>query len=214
MPGIVTDSSGPGPDLEAAQTYKEEHMSWSKLKQNLDQFLSPSLAGKVEYRSTSYRYLPDRAGICHLTVDKKNIFNMKETTGSIRWYQTELEVKNDPNIRIFVKEEELDALRKETQGKVPEERLMIMAENRRKTECAKELLAAQAALSKSNFTAVATQFLARPIEESLESKEILLNVLALVDRRIGKKRLLNMAARIKAKHPAVQYFYELRLNTF
>ncbi|WP_059050375.1 SF0329 family protein [Paenibacillus senegalimassiliensis] len=189
-------------------------MSWSKLKQNLDQFLSPSLAERVEYRSTSYRYLPDRAGLCHITVDKRNIFNMKETTSPIKWYQTELEIKNDPDIRVVVNEEELDALRKETQGKVPEERLVIMAENRRKTECAKELLAAQTALSKSNFTVVANQFLARPIEESLESRDILLNVLALVDRRVGKKRLLNMAVRIKAKHPAVQYFYELRLSTF
>ncbi|MDH6674110.1 hypothetical protein M2277_004801 [Paenibacillus sp. LBL] len=61
-------------------------MSWSKLKQQLESFLSPALLGRVEYRATSYRYLPAKSGICYLAVDKKNILNMSDTTGSIRWY--------------------------------------------------------------------------------------------------------------------------------
>lgn len=32
-------------------------------------------------------------------------------------------------------------------------------------------------------------------------------------RYVGKKRLLNMAEKMKLKHPIVQYFYELRLST-
>jgi hypothetical protein len=74
-------------------------------------------------------------------------------------------------------------------------------------------LLAQAALSKSNFSGVATKFLSISIEESMESNDILLNILALVDRRVGKKRILNMAEKMKGKHPIVQYFYELRLRT-
>ncbi|WP_455749711.1 SF0329 family protein, partial [Paenibacillus chitinolyticus] len=52
-----------------------------------------------------------------------------------------------------------------------------------------------------------------PIEESIESHDILLNILALVDRRVGKKRILNMSEKMKVKHPIVQYFYELRRST-
>ncbi|QNK56507.1 hypothetical protein [Paenibacillus sp. PAMC21692] len=187
-------------------------MSWSKLKQNLESFLSPALNGRFEYRSTSYRYLPDKAGLCYIAVDKKNVFNMTDTTNLIRWYQTELEIKNDPDIRIPVNHEEIEAIRKETKGAVPEDRLIVIARNRKITEHAKELLSAQSALSKSNFVVVANQFLSSPIEESMESNDILLNVLALMDRRVGKKRLLNMADNMKLKHPVVQFFYELRLN--
>lgn len=75
------------------------------------------------------------------------------------------------------------------------------------------MLSAQSALSKSNFNVVANRFLTISIEESLESNDILLNILALVYRRVGKKRLLNMAEKMKLKHPIVQYFYELRLST-
>ncbi|HYE09093.1 MAG TPA: hypothetical protein VEF53_02825, partial [Patescibacteria group bacterium] len=57
------------------------------------------------------------------------------------------------------------------------------------------------------------KFLSISIEESIESKDILLNIFALVDRRIGKKRLLSMTEKMKLKHPIVQYFYELRLST-
>jgi hypothetical protein len=118
-------------------------MSWSKLKQQLESFLCPALNGRVEYRAPGYRYLPDKTGICYISVDKKNVLNM----------------------------------------------------------------------SKSNFIVVANKFLSTSVQESIESNDILLNILALVDRRVGKKRILGMSEEMKLKHPIVQYFYELRRNT-
>jgi hypothetical protein len=185
-------------------------MTWNKLKQNLESFLSPTLHGRVEYRATSYRYLPDKAGLCYITVDKKNTLNMSDVTTLIRWYQTELEIKNDSDIQIPINNEEIEAVRKETNGEVPEDRLQVIARGRKLSVYAKELLAAQSSLSKSNFIDVANKFLSTSIEESLESNDILLNILALVDRRVGKKRILNMREKMKSKHPIVQYFYELR----
>ncbi|WP_127530300.1 SF0329 family protein [Paenibacillus kobensis] len=187
-------------------------MSWSKLKQQLESFLSPALSGKVEYRATSYRYLPDKSGNCYITVDKKNILNLSDATTLIKWYQTEMEIKNDPDIQIPISNEEIEAVRKDTKGLVPEDRLKVIARGRKISEVAKDLMSAQSALSKSNFTVAATKFLSLSIEESLESNDILLNILALVDRRVGKKRILNMGERVKLKHPIVQYFYELRLS--
>ncbi|MDQ6419588.1 hypothetical protein RB620_09110 [Paenibacillus sp. LHD-117] len=187
-------------------------MSWSKLKQQLESFLYPALVGTVEYRATSYRYLPGKAGQCYLTVDKKNILNMMDATTSIRWYETEQEIKNDPTIQVFISEEEIAAIRQSAAGTIPEERLQVIARSRKSSELAKRLMTAQSELSKSDFVATATRFLASSIDQSLESDDILLNILALVDRRVGKKRLLNMRGIMKQKHPSVQYFYELRLG--
>jgi len=188
-------------------------MSWSKVKQQLESFLSSALYGRVEYRATGYRYLPDKAGICYIAVDKKNVFNMSDTTSSIRWYQTEQEIRNDPDIQIPINQDEIDAVRKETKGVVPEDRLKVIARSRKLSEHAKALFSAQSSLSKSNFTVAANKFLSTPIEESLESNDILLNIFALVDRRVGKKRIVNMTGTMKGKHPVVQYFYELRRST-
>jgi len=189
-------------------------MSWSKLKQNLESFLCPALQGRVEYRATSYRYLPDKAGLCYIAVDKKNVFNMSDVTTLIRWYQTELEIKNDSAIQLPISNEEIEAIRIQTKGVVPEDRLKVIARGRKISEYAKEVYSAQSSLSKSNFIVVANKFLSTSIDECLESDDILFNILALVDRRVGKKRLLNMSEKIKLKHPIVQYFYELRLSTF
>lgn len=188
-------------------------MGWSKLKKILESFLCPALYGRVEYRATSYRYLPDKAGHCYIAVDKKNVLNMSDITTLIRWYKTELEIKNDSDIQIPISNEEMEAVSTDTKGIVPEDRLKVIARNRKITEHAKELWSAQSALSKSNFTVKANKFLSMSIEESIESNDILLNILALVDRRVGKKRILNLTEKMKLKHPIVQYFYELRLST-
>lgn len=188
-------------------------MSWSKLKQNLESFLCPALQGRVEYGATSYRYLPDKAGNCYITVNKKNVLNMNDATTLIRWYKTELEIKNDSDIYIPISNAEIEAVRKDMNDMVPEDRLKVIVRGRKITEHAKQLMLVQSALSKSNFMVVANKFLSTPIEKCLESNDILLNILALIDRRVGKKRLSNMSETIKLKHPAVQYFFELRMNT-
>lgn len=185
-------------------------MSWSKLKQQLEGFLSPTLNGRVEYRAPAYRYLPDKSGTCYISVDKKNVLNMNDKTNAIRWYQSELEIKNDPHIHIPVTSDDIEAVRALAKGPVPEDRLIVMARSRKSTEHAKELMSAQAALVKSDFIVAANKFLTAPIEESLESSDMVLNILALVDKRVGKKRILNMSDKMGLKHPAVQYFYELR----
>jgi hypothetical protein len=189
-------------------------MAWSKQKQSLESFLCPALIGRVEYSRASYRYLSDKAGQCYIKVDKKNILNMSDTSSLIPWYKTEQEIKNNQDIQLPVNSDEIERVRKDTKGTVPEERLKVIASNRKVSEYAKEMLSAQSALTKSNFNDTATRFLTVSIEESIESKDILLNILALIDRRVGKKRLLNMADKMKLKHPIVQYFYELRLSSF
>lgn len=185
-------------------------MIWSKMKQQLEGFLCPSLVGWVEYRAYGYRYLPDKAGMSYMTVEKKDVFNMCDSTKQFRWYQSEQEIKNDPKIQLPITLKEIEMAKEETLGKVPEERLAVIVRNRKAATYAKDMMIAQGILSKSDFFIVANRFLTESIEESLESEEILINVLALIDRRVGKKRILLLEESIKLKHPIVQYFYELR----
>ncbi len=121
---------------------------------------------------------------------------------------------NDPDIHIPITSSDIEVVRQTKKGPVPEDRLIVMARSRKSTEHAKELMSAQAALSKSNFIVVANKILTTPIEESLESDEIVLNILALVDRRVGKKRILGMAEKMEVKHPVVRWFYEFRWGRY
>ena len=188
----------------------EDIMIWSKMKPLLENFLAPALAGRVGYLSTSYRYSPDKNGQCCIAVDNKKIFNMKDGTTGMKWYQSEQDIKNDPAVVIPLNDAEIEKIRNETGGKVPEERLAVIAGDRKLLAYAKETMAAQVALSKSDFYKTADVFLSQPIEASLASTDILLNCLALLDRRVGKKRIMDMEKSVKMKHPIVQYFYGLR----
>lgn len=184
-------------------------MNWNKLKQQLEGFLSPTLAGRVEYRASGYRYSPDKSAQCYVVVDKKEVFNMKADT-EIRWYQTEQEIKNDESLDLAVTPDDIDRVRRDSSDNIPEERLAVIAKSRKLTLYSKELLKAQAQLCKTDFKKAAIAFSSDPIEKSLKSDDILLNVLALVDRRVGKKRLSAMEEEMQMKHPIVRYFYNLR----
>lgn len=185
-------------------------MIWSKMKQQLESFLCPALVGRVEYRATGYRYLPDKMGRCYIAVDKKEVMNMSDLSTQVKWFQTEQEIKNELGAHLPVSVEEIEVVRKSSGGNVPEDRLVVMARNRKISTVAKDMLAAQGVLCKSDFYAAANKFMTSSIEENLDSPDILLNIMGLVDRRLGKKRLLNMSEAMSLKHPIVQYFYDLR----
>ncbi|GEM_PF-4591153 len=108
---------------------------------------------------------------------------------------------------FLISKDDIEAVRQATKGQVPEDRLIEMARSRKSTEHAKELLSEQVALSKSNLIVVANKFLNTPIEESLESNDIVLDILALVDRRVGKADFgYGREDGVELKHPVVHFF--------
>ena len=185
-------------------------MNWNKLKKQIEGFLTPALEGRVEYIASGYRYLPDKKTQCYILVDKKEVFNIKENSLMIQWYQTEQEIKNDATTNLMVTSEDLENVRKELGDKVPEDRLAVIAKSNKLTEYAKVVFKAQNNLYKADFQKSVLIFLSEPIEKCLESDDILLNIFALMDRRVGKKRIVNMERQMQMKHPVVRYFYNLR----
>lgn len=177
-------------------------MNWNKLKKEIEGFLSPSLLDRVNYLSSGYRYAPDKKTQCYLVVDKKEVFNTKTNELEIKWYQTEQEIKNDASLVMYVSDEDIAMVRKGSNGKIPEARLRVIAKNNK--------LTAQNNLHKSDFQKTVSVYLTTSIEKNLESDDILLNIMAIMDRRVGKKRLSTMAHAMGMKHPVVQYFYEVR----
>lgn len=185
-------------------------MAWSKTKQQLESFLCESLKKRVEYRATAYRYSPDKSGKCHITVDKKEVFDMNEQKAHVKWFKSEQEIKNDTSIFLPINEDDMKAVREEGGNKIPEERIKVIARNKKIAVYAKKTMDAQTLLSKSDFYTMANTYLSSNVNQCLSSEDILLNVLALIDRRVGKKRLRDMRDVISLKHPIVQYFYNIR----
>lgn len=64
--------------------------------------------------------------------------------------------------------------------------------------------------SQVEFMEVLTGYFNSPIEESLNSENTLVRLLAVIDRRVGKRTLENMKASMENEEEIVQYLYRLR----
>ena len=187
-------------------------MVWNKVKLQLEGFMAPALIGKVEYRASGYRYTKDKPAHCFITVNQVEIFNINDLSTKMKWFSSEQEIKKDESVRLPITSDEIAIVRQQSGGKIPEERLRIVTESRKLTTYAKDIMEAQTQLSKIDFQKSANIFLTTSVEKCLSSDDIILNVLAIIDRRVGKRRLQNMRDEIAMKHPVVNYFYELRIH--
>ena len=185
-------------------------MSWSKQKIQMESFLSPSVKDRVSYRKSGYRYAADKKKQSYLEVDKKEVFKINEKELQIKWFESEQEIKKEVNFRINIDQEELNKLKKTLGDKVPDDRLKIIYENNKINDLSKAIYKAQTELFKTDFQSKAMEYLSLSVDDCLSSEEILLNVFAIIDRRVGKKRLASLADVMANKHPIVNYFYQLR----
>lgn len=187
-------------------------MNWNKLKKQLEEFLNPALEGRVTYSQSGYQYTGDKKNQNHILVDKLEVLNTREQRANIIWYENEMAIKKDPGFRVYIDETAVDVLREQNKN-IPEDRLRIIAEKNKENEVAKLIYKGQQDLFKSDFRTVAAYYLTSSVNECLASDDILLNIFAIMDRRVGKNRLKKMSKEMWSKHACVNYFYELRLKS-
>ena len=63
-----------------------------------------------------------------------------------------------------------------------------------------------------SFYQAFAEFDNQSIEESLASENLLVQIMALLDRRVGKRRLRAMGASMQTEAPILKFFYTLRLE--
>lgn len=63
-----------------------------------------------------------------------------------------------------------------------------------------------------SFYQAFAEFENQSIEESLASENLLVRIMALLDRRVGKRRLRAMGASMQTEAPILKFFYTLRLE--
>ncbi len=186
-------------------------MRWSKLKKQVEDFICPCLRGRVEFWVTNYRKAHDQMGRAYITVDGKEVINMCTIKKEIAVLNAEKELKNN-NEDIFKQDDFkqnriYELLRREG---FPEKILSEVARNRSINDMVHKEVERQDIFAQYDFFEAVGKFLNSPIEESLESDNAIINVLALIDRRVGKRTLSTIKNSIENKSKLVRYFYQLR----
>ncbi|SKA79261.1 hypothetical protein SAMN05443428_10325 [Caloramator quimbayensis] len=186
-------------------------MRWSKLKKQLEDFICPCLRSRVEFWVTNYRKAHDQMGRAYITVDRNEVINMCTIKKEIAVFNAEKELKdNNEDIfeqNYFKQNRIYELLRREgfSENILPE-----IAINRSINDMAHKKVERQDIFAQYDFFESAERFLNSPIEESLESDNAIINVLAIIDRRVGKRTLSKIKNSIKNKSKLVRYFYQLR----
>ena len=153
---------------------------WSKAKKRLKSFTFESLRSRVDFQVINFRRAHDQLGRAVITVDKLEKLNMCTITAEKEEYYRER------------------AIRKQLDDFNFDDRLNNLA------------LQEQAIYAQYDFFSALEIYFETPIEDCLKSKDILLKILCLLDRRLGKRTLMKMNDTITEEHPLVQDFFRLR----
>jgi hypothetical protein len=155
---------------------------WAEVRKILEQdLLCDSLKGRVRYFATRYRKAHDGIGRVSILVDEKEIVNMPFSVEDERYTETHKRKKDEPDKSL-----------KEIHEIV----------------CAD--FAKKGLFSPGDFGSALDEFLSTDIHESINSNNHLIRMLAILDRRIGKRTLEKIKPTKSDLPEWLQFFYDLR----
>ncbi|MBC3542446.1 hypothetical protein ACFSC6_00110 [Rufibacter sediminis] len=156
-------------------------MKWSKIRKELHVRLADNLKKRLDYHLTTYKNSIGYLGRAWVTYDGKELVNFSNQ-------DTWIEFKSYSNALAdtgYISHEPLNDTDR-TEGKIME----------------------RGEFSKYDFAETAWRFINLDIDSAISSENPILRSLAVVDRRIGKRRL--EAMKDTETHPLVLGFMELR----
>lgn len=159
-------------------------MIWSKQKQILKNNLCESLRDRIDFNIIKYRKSHDSLGRAVITLDKKEICSMATIV-------FEREHFNVVGFRLD-NESFDDYIKRDLEG------YKIVKEN--------------GYFSEFDFYESINIYLNISIEDAIKSDNILVRVLSMLDKRLGKRRLKKLYEDIEKENDLVKKFYNLRLE--
>lgn len=172
--------------------------SWSGTRKRLEQdLLCDTLKGRLRYFITKYNNAHDESGRIAIIVDGREIIQ-----GNIfKYYKGYNELERKMKFELGIPERFWN-------GK----EIVNDAVNRDVEDYIVNLRLNEGIFDVWQFTDAVKSFLSSNIKESLVSENPLIRLLAIVDRRVGKRTLEKLKDSIPQQPKWLQYFYELRFQ--
>lgn len=153
-------------------------------------FVCESLHSRVDFQVINYRKAHDQLGRAVITVDKVEMVSMCTITAEREEYFRERD------IRIQLDDFNYDHV----------------FHNRAIQDQAQEQLLLEGIYAQYDFFSALKEYFNSPIEISLKSNDMLIKILCMLDRRVGKRTLRKMKETISVEKTLVQDFYKLRCD--
>lgn len=156
-----------------------------------------SLKGRIKLHAAVYRHSHDDQSRVWLTFDKKQIFSAADLTYNIQQYQREQELKEQRQLKPIPYNEGWEVM-----FYSPERMALLEASN-----FAEEELLNEGILGTWHLYQRLLKYPNLSIEEALTLDDPIIRAFALFDRRVGKRRLLQMQHFLS---PIEQQCYQIR----
>lgn len=177
----------------------EMGQSWSGLRKELEEnFICDSLKGRVQYFLTHYHGAPDKYGRVCIRVDSKEVVHGNPYDFYAKGYRfKELKIKRALNI---------------PNRKYTSKGYLYDEENIEIEDMVQEMAHKDGVFEIYDFTSAIFEYKNSNIIDSINSKNMLVRMLAVMDRRIGKRTLLKLVSEIEKQPDWLAFFYKLRLD--
>ena len=160
-------------------------ISWSAIRKILEQEnICSSLKGRIQYFQTSYRHAHDQTSRVAIRLDGKEVFQSDYFDWALKQYEA------------------LRELRESTDGQ--KHTIIALYEE-----------ADHLASSKGGIPSFRNSFHNyhnNSIDESLTSHDAMVRLFAILDKRVGKRRLEKLLSEVEKQPEWLQVFYKLRLE--
>jgi len=167
-------------------------MQWSKAKRRAEALFAPLLAGRVELRSTRYRRTHDAEGRGWLTID-----------GVEAW--------SFCTLRYYVEKNKLESGLRAANRAFDFRKQAERDDYYAAAEQAQAILERKGLVSKHFFESAVEDYPALSVAAALNSDNFVHRALAMLDRRLGHRRLATLALRTD-EHPLVEGLYRFRCS--
>ncbi len=173
--------------------------SWSGLRQKLEnEFLCEKLRGRIQYFCTHYHNAPDDYGRIAIRLDEKECI-----LGNPYSYH----VKGYAKLELKMKRENKIPRRKWTSyGAIHD------AENKEVEDAVKKIAMSDGNFEISDITDAIRIYTQSSIDVSLEHENPMVRLFAVLDYRVGKRRLHKIANTMDEQPQWLKVFYVLRLD--
>ncbi len=173
--------------------------SWSGIRKRLEQdLLCEKLRGRVRYFITKYRKAHDDEARVAVVVDDREVLK-----GNVFAFYKEA----NPMTNKLKKEENIPK-RKWDGNKIINIEVNEAIEKR-----VDRMLIDKGNIDTYLFTEALDFYMHHSIDESLESTDALVRMFAILDRRVGKRRLRELAETVDKQPEWLQFFYRLRMES-
>jgi len=160
-------------------------MQWSKIKRRAESLFAASGKGRVELRTTNYRHASDWEGRGWITLDGT-------------------EIASFCTFKYWIARGEASESIQEALGREGERAVMDRAQAQ-----AVENLHQAGVLSQDSFELAIQEYTSLTIDDALASPHLIHRALAVLDRRMGKRRLTTTRLQ-PDEHPLVRRLFQFR----